>query len=251
MKPGDTLWSIAERTSPAIRARASGSCASGTGSRHHDRAGPAARPAVSARAAYGGDVDRVRHRSLSHAKGGPWRASASSSCCDDRPTRRVRGDPRALEDALDRRGQSRPARADLDAHRGLRLQGRRHRRALGGARRRGALLHRAPDRLPRHPLRPRLHRDRAAGRLRGGRRDGDARGSLARPRADRRRGSSGGTRSSSRGTRSHGSSRARWSTPTSPSRPELRHVGFVRWSAGGGFASGARRPPHCSVFPGT
>ena len=32
VKPGDTLWSIAERTFPAIRARASGSFGSGTSS---------------------------------------------------------------------------------------------------------------------------------------------------------------------------------------------------------------------------
>ena len=72
-----------------------------------------------------------------------------------------RGDPRAVEGALDRRGQPRPAGADRDAHRGLRLHGRRHRRALGGPRGRHAVLHGASERLPRHPLRPRLHRDRA------------------------------------------------------------------------------------------
>ena len=74
----------------------------------------------------------------------------------------------------------------LDADRGLRLHRRGHRRAVGGSRGRDALLHRAPDGVPRHPLRARLHRHRASGRLRGGDGDGDPRGTLARARADRR-----------------------------------------------------------------
>ena len=39
--------------------------------------------------------------------------------------------------------------------------------------------------FPGHPLRPRVHRDRPSGRVRGGARDGDAPGALARARAHR------------------------------------------------------------------
>ena len=54
-----------------------------------------------------------------------------------------------------------------------------------------ALLHRAADRLPGHPLRPDGHRDRAAGRVRGGERLGDPAGAVARRASDRRAVSSG------------------------------------------------------------
>ena len=47
-----------------------------------------------------------------------------------------------------------------------------------------ALLHRAADRVPGHPLRPDRHRDRPAGRVRGSARDGDAQGAVGRQRAD-------------------------------------------------------------------
>ena len=83
----------------------------------------------------------------------------------------------------------------------LRLHGRGHRRAVGRARGRRALLHGAPDRVPGHPLRARLHRDRTAGRLRGGDRHRDAPGAVARARADGREARRGGTPSSSRGIR--------------------------------------------------
>ena len=86
----------------------------------------------------------------------------------------LHGDPRALQDALDRRGRARPPGPHLDTHAGLRLRARPDRPPLGRARGRRAVLHRAPDRVPGHPLRPDGHRDRPAGRLRGGRRLGDA-----------------------------------------------------------------------------
>ena len=53
--------------------------------------------------------------------------------------------------------------------------------------------------FPGHPLRSRVHRDRASGRVRGGARDGDAPGALARARADGTSASNGATRSSSPG----------------------------------------------------
>ena len=84
------------------------------------------------------------------------------------------------EDARDLPG------ADLDADAGLRLRARADRPPVGGPRGRDAFLHRAADRVPGHPLRPHRHRDRAAGRLRGGARDGNAQGALGRQRADRR-----------------------------------------------------------------
>ena len=144
-----------------------------------------------------------------------------------RRPRRRRRDPRALEGPLDRGGQPRPARPDLDADGGLRLYRRRHGRPLGGACRRDAVLHRAPDGVPRHPLRPRLHRHRPARRVRGGDRDGNAPGQVARSSSPPASGSSGGTRSSSPGIRWPASSRARWSTRISccPAEPARRRRG--------------------------
>src|SRR5437016_1698880 len=74
---------------------------------------------------------------------------------------------------------------DLDADAGLRVRARPDRSPLGGPRRRAALLHRAADRLPGHPVQPDRHRDRAAGRVRGGERFGDAAGAVARRASDR------------------------------------------------------------------
>ena len=48
-----------------------------------------------------------------------------------------------------------------------------------------ALLHRAAHGLPGHRLQPDRHRDRAAGRVRGGERLGDPAGAVARPGTDR------------------------------------------------------------------
>ena len=64
-----------------------------------------------------------------------------------------------------RRGRPRPARADRDAHAGLRLRGAAGRPPLGGPRGRRPLLRRAARRLPGHPLRSDEHRHRPAGRL--------------------------------------------------------------------------------------
>ena len=195
VQAGDTLWSIAVADVPGRPARrrlgAEGAKRPRLGD---DRPGPGARPPGVGRASHAlasaasaCDPRAEPRRRRPGPEAAPWRANASSSSSAGRPRRRgARRDPRALEDPLEGRGQPRHRRAALDADRGLRLQRRGHGRALGGPRGRDALLHRAPDGVPRHPLRPRLHRDRPAGRLRGGDRDGDPRGALARPRADRR-----------------------------------------------------------------
>ena len=117
--------------------------------------------------------------------------------------------------ALDRRGQPRPAGAHLDAHRGLRLQGRRHRGALregpdGAARFYTELLTTFPDihfDLEYIVIGPQgvCEEARVTATHSGG-------GSRTSRRAS---GSSGATRSSSRGTRRRGSSAGRWSTPIS------------------------------------
>ena len=72
------------------------------------------------------------------------------------------------------------------ANRRLRLRDRRDAGALGGPRRRNALLHRPPDRLPGHPLRPHRYRRRPPGRRRGGGGHRDARARLAGLGAERR-----------------------------------------------------------------
>ena len=59
-------------------------------------------------------------------------------------------------------------------------------RAVGRARGRLPLLYGASHGVPGHPFRPRLHRDRTAGRLRGGDRQRHTSGTLARARANRR-----------------------------------------------------------------
>ena len=187
VEAGDTLWSIAVvalRRRPARRSLGAAAAESAHG--HHDPTRATARaPAVGAvfdrpdgaRRAY----DRVPARKETNGERAHPRAAATA-----RRRRRVPRDPGALEEALDRRGQPRPAWAHLDAHRGLCLRGRRHRGALGGTRRRGAVLHRAADGIPRHPFRPRVHRDRASGRVRRGSGDGHAQRAVARARADGR-----------------------------------------------------------------
>ena len=54
-----------------------------------------------------------------------------------------------------------------------------------------ALLHRAADRVPGHRVQPDRHRDRPAGRVRGGERLGDPAGAVARRAAGRGAGWSG------------------------------------------------------------
>ena len=95
---------------------------------------------------------------------------------------------RALEAALDRRGQrDLPGLiATLTDDCVYEIVGTPA--ALGGPRRRNALLHRSADRLPGHPLRPDGHRRRPAGRRRGGGGNCDARAGVAGLGAERRAG---------------------------------------------------------------
>src|SRR2546426_6899437 len=124
----------------------------------------------------------IRYGSLSGNERRPRAVAAP------RRLRRVPRDPRAVEEPLDRRAEPGRPGPDGDADRGLRVRDRRHRPRLEGARGSDGLLRWAARRLPRHRLPPDGHRHRPAGRLRGGARDGYARGGLVGLQGERRAG---------------------------------------------------------------
>ena len=163
------------------------------------------------------EAARARRRRTPRRQGGlvarPESGSAGADADERRPGRAGR-DPRALEGALEGRGQPLDRRAARDALRGLRLHGLPGRRLLARPRGRRALLHRAPDRVPRHRLRAAEHRHRAAGRRRGGDRHRHAHGEVARQRADRRDDDLAERDLLPLGSRSRAASRASASTPT-------------------------------------
>ena len=122
---------------------------------------------------------------LPDSAGRPTDAESGSALGAAVRTRRRTAHPAALAAPLDRRGPARHRRADRDPRSRLRLRDRRHRAALGGSRRCAGVLHGAVRGVPGQLVRADRHRDRAAGRVRGGGPGGDAPGAVRRPRADR------------------------------------------------------------------